>query len=122
MRLWHSAVSISIISLLRIRYFSIRLGRTDDPDLDTLSTAHGTQCHVYIINMHHRRHKTTQLGAPFALVIGPIVQYANSTPVFGNAADRAQLCTVVGSAHVPNSSVRNQRAGAWLVLDTLHEI
>ena len=32
--------------------------------------------------MYHRRHKTTQLGAPFAVVIGPIVQYANRTPVW----------------------------------------
>jgi hypothetical protein len=94
--------------LLRIRYFSTTTGIPDDLFLDT-TTARDTQCHVYIINMYHRRHKTTQLGAPFAVVIGPIVQYANRTPVFGNAADRAQLCTVVGSVHVPSSSESNHR-------------
>lgn len=100
---------ISTISLLRIRYFSITTGRSDVSFLDTLSTGSHPQCHVYIIDTYQRRHKTTQLGAPFAAVIGPIVQYANSTTVFGNSADRAQLGTVVGSAHVPSSLESNHR-------------
>jgi len=95
------------------RYFSITSGRSDDPDIDTLSTVRDTHYHVYIINIHHRRHKTTQSGAPFAVVIGPIVQYANSTPVFGNAADRAQLCTVVGYAHVPYQAVQTVKRVSW---------
>ena len=118
-------MSISTISLSRNRYFSITSGTSDDPDIDTLSTARDTHCHVYIINMHHRRHKTTQSGAPFAVVIGPIVQYANSTPVFGNAADRAQLRTVAGSAHVPSSSDGNQRelVQGWYYLSwTRHNV